>query len=164
MPSLGFIAHMDTSPSASGENVKPREIKNYQGGDIVLNKEKNIVLSEKTFPYLKDAVGSDLLVTDGTTLLGADDKAGDAEIMAMAEYFLTHPEVKHGEIELGFTPDEEVGMGPSFLMLRISARTLRIPSMEERLAKSSMRISMLPPGRSSFMASMCIRAQQKIRW
>ena len=114
VPSLGFIAHMDTSPSASGENVKPREIKNYQGGDIVLNKEKNIVLSEKTFPYLKDAVGSDLLVTDGTTLLGADDKAGDAEIMAMAEYFLTHPEVKHGEIELGFTPDEEVGMGPNF--------------------------------------------------
>lgn len=113
-PKLGFIAHMDTSPSASDANVNPREIKNYAGGDIVLNKERGIVLSPKTFPKLNTMIGQDLLVTDGTTLLGADDKAGDAEIMAMAEYFLSHPEVKHGEILLGFTPDEEIGSGADF--------------------------------------------------
>ncbi|MBO5598849.1 MAG: peptidase T [Oribacterium sp.] len=113
-PKLGFIAHMDTSPAASDTGVNPREIKNYQGGDIVLNEEKKIVLSPKTFPKLNTMIGADLLVTDGTTLLGADDKAGDAEIMAMAEYLLTHPEVKHGEILLGFTPDEEIGEGADF--------------------------------------------------
>ena len=113
-PKLGFIAHMDTSPAASDTGVNPREIKNYQGGDIVLNVEKKVVLSPKTFPKLNTMIGADLLVTDGTTLLGADDKAGDAEIMAMAEYLLTHPEVKHGEILLGFTPDEEIGEGADF--------------------------------------------------
>ncbi|MBP3239726.1 MAG: peptidase T [Oribacterium sp.] len=113
-PKLGFIAHMDTSPSASDTGVNPREIKNYQGGDIVLNEEKHIILSPKTFPKLDTMQGSDLLVTDGTTLLGADDKAGVAEIMAMAEYLLTHPEVKHGDIMIGFTPDEEIGEGPCF--------------------------------------------------
>ena len=113
-PKLGFIAHMDTSPSASDAGVNPREIKNYQGGDIVLNEEKNIVLSPKTFPKLNTMIGANLLVTDGTTLLGADDKAGDAAIMAMAEYLMAHPEVKHGEIEIGFTPDEEIGEGPDF--------------------------------------------------
>ena len=113
-PRLGFIAHMDTSPAASDTGVNPREIKNYQGGDIVLNVEKKVVLSPKTFPKLDTMIGADLLVTDGTTLLGADDKAGDAEIMAMAEYLLTHPEVKHGEILLGFTPDEEIGEGADF--------------------------------------------------
>ena len=113
-PRLGFIAHMDTSPAASDTGVNPREIKNYQGGDIVLNVEKKVVLSPKTFPKLNTMIGADLLVTDGTTLLGADDKAGDAEIMAMAEYLLTHPEVKHGEILLGFTPDEEIGEGADF--------------------------------------------------
>ena len=113
-PKLGFIAHMDTSPSASDAGVNPREIKNYQGGDIVLNEDKNIVLSPKTFPKLNTMIGANLLVTDGTTLLGADDKAGDAAIMAMAEYLMAHPEVKHGEIEIGFTPDEEIGEGPDF--------------------------------------------------
>ena len=113
-PKLGFIAHMDTSPAASDTGVNPREIKNYQGGDIVLNVEKKVVLSPKTFPKLNTMIGADLLVTDGTTLLGADDKAGDAEIMVMAEYLLTHPEVKHGEILLGFTPDEEIGEGADF--------------------------------------------------
>ena len=113
-PKLGFIAHMDTSPAASDTGVNPREIKNYQGGDIILNEEKKIVLSPKTFPKLNTMIGADLLVTDGTTLLGADDKAGDAEIMAMAEYLLTHPEIKHGEILLGFTPDEEIGEGADF--------------------------------------------------
>lgn len=108
-PALGFIAHMDTAPSARGKNVKPRIIENYDGKDIILNETET--LSPKIFPRLLDAVGDDLMVTDGTTLLGADDKAGVGEIMAMAEYLLSHKEVPHGDICIGFTPDEEVGCG-----------------------------------------------------
>lgn len=114
VPAIGFIAHMDTSDAVSGENVKPRMIENYDGNDIVLNEELSIVTRVAEFPMLRDCVGKSLIVTDGTTLLGGDDKAGVAEIMAMAEYFLTHPEVKHGKICLGFTPDEEVGNGVEF--------------------------------------------------
>lgn len=108
---LGFIAHMDTSPAVTDTNVKPRIVKAYDGKDIVLNDAENIVMRVADFPELSDYAGQDLIVTDGTTLLGADDKAGVAEIMAMAEYFLTHPEEKHGRIRIGFTPDEEVGRG-----------------------------------------------------
>ena len=108
---LGFVAHMDTSPAFSGADVKPQIVKKYDGSVIWMNKEKNISMSPAEFPELSDYIGQDLIVTDGTTLLGADDKAGVAEIMAMAEYFLTHPEVKHGKIRIGFTPDEEVGRG-----------------------------------------------------
>ncbi len=108
---LGFIAHMDTSPAASGKNVKARLVTGYDGGDICLNEEQQIFLSPKDFPSLARYGGQDLIVTDGTTLLGADDKAGVAEIMTMAEYFLTHPEIAHGKICIGFTPDEEVGRG-----------------------------------------------------
>lgn len=114
VPAIGFIAHMDTADAVSGENVKPRIIENYDGQDIVLNEELNIVTRVAEFPMLKDCVGKSVIVTDGTTLLGGDDKAGVAEIMAMAEYFLTHPEVKHGKICIGFTPDEEVGNGVEF--------------------------------------------------
>lgn len=110
-PVIGFISHMDTSPAVSGKDVKPRIVENYEGGDILLNEELNIVLPEADNPELAHFVGKSLIVTDGTTLLGADDKAGVAEIMTMAEYFLTHPEVKHGTIRIGFTPDEEVGQG-----------------------------------------------------
>ena len=106
---LGFIAHMDTSPDASGANVNPRIVANYDGGDIPLNPET--VLSPKDFPSLKNCVGQDLIVTDGTTLLGADDKAGVAEIMTLAETLMTNPDIKHGKICIGFTPDEEVGCG-----------------------------------------------------
>ena len=111
---LGFIAHMDTSPAISGNNVKPRIITNYNGEDIVLNEELQIVSKVKDFPDLLLYKGQDLIVTDGTTLLGADDKAGVAEIMAMTEYLLSHPEVKHGKIRIGFTPDEEVGAGADY--------------------------------------------------
>ena len=111
LPAIGFIAHMDTSPDASGENVKARTVCQYDGKEICLHEKKGIFLSPKEFPSLKKYVGQDLIVTDGTTLLGADDKAGVAEIMAMAEYFLTHPEIPHGKICIGFTPDEEVGRG-----------------------------------------------------
>lgn len=110
-PVLGFIAHMDTSPALSGANVKPRIVQDYAGGDIVLNEEKQIVMKQADFPFLSELRGEDLIVTDGTTLLGADDKAGIAEIMTMAEHLLTHPEIKHGEICIGFTPDEEIGRG-----------------------------------------------------
>ncbi len=110
-PVLGFIAHMDTSPAVTGKDVRPRIVEQYDGKDIVLNAEENIVLSVKDFPELQGLAGEDLIVTDGKTLLGADDKAGVAEIMAAAEYLLKHPEIRHGKLRLGFTPDEEIGAG-----------------------------------------------------
>ena len=110
-PVLGFIAHMDTSMAISGKNVKPRIVENYPGGDIVLNEALSIILRADENPELAGCVGKSLIVTDGTTLLGADDKAGVAEIMAMAEYLLAHPEIEHGTVRIGFTPDEEVGGG-----------------------------------------------------
>ena len=110
VPTIGFISHLDTSPDMSGQNVKP-SIVDYEGGKIVLNKEKNIVLDPEQFPELNDYVGQQLIVTDGTTLLGADDKAGIAEIISAVEYFIEHPEVKHGDIRIAFNPDEEIGMG-----------------------------------------------------
>ena len=110
LPTIGLIAHMDTAPDASGANVKAKIVA-YDGGDVCLNEEKGIFLREADYPYLKNHAGKHLIVTDGTTLLGADDKAGVAEIMTMAEYFLSHPEIPHGEICIGFTPDEEIGRG-----------------------------------------------------
>jgi len=112
VPTIGFIAHLDTSPDMSGQNVKPRIVKNYDGNDIILNEVSNIVLSPNDFPELLNHKGEDLIVTDGNTLLGADDKAGVAEIMTAIEYLLDHPEIKHGKIRIGFTPDEEIGRGP----------------------------------------------------
>ncbi len=109
--SIGFIAHMDTSPDFSGKSVKPQFQKNYQGGDIVLNKEQNIILSPKDFPELNKYIGQDIITTDGTTLLGADDKAGVAAIMEAMQYLINHSEIKHGAIRVGFTPDEEIGRG-----------------------------------------------------
>ncbi len=110
-PILGFISHMDTSPAVTDTGVKPRMVEHYDGGDIVLNEAQGIVMRVSDFPELAGLVGKDLIVTDGTTLLGADDKAGIAEIMTMAEYLLKHPEVPHGKIRIGFTPDEEIGCG-----------------------------------------------------
>ncbi len=110
-PVIGFIAHMDTSPDLSGTGVNPQVWNNYDGGDIVLNKEKNILLSPKVFPELGRYKGQTLITTDGNTLLGADDKAGVATIMAAVEYLVNHPEIKHGTIKIGFTPDEEIGRG-----------------------------------------------------
>lgn len=115
---IGFLAHMDTSPDASGEGVKPQIFSNYDGGDILLNEEKHIVLSPKEYPELSRYIGQTIITTDGTTLLGADDKAGVAEIMTMAEYLLTHPELAHGPIAIAFTPDEEVGRGVDFFNLK----------------------------------------------
>lgn len=111
LPTVGFIAHMDTSPDMSGKNVNPRIVSAYDGGDIVLNEAHHIVLSPKQFPELLDHKGEDLIVTDGTTLLGADDKAGIAEIVSAIAYLQAHPEIKHGCIRIGFNPDEEIGLG-----------------------------------------------------
>ena len=109
--SLGFIAHMDTAEALTGCNVNPQVIENYDGTDICLNEEKGIYMKVEDFPFLPSYHGQDLITTDGTTLLGGDDKAGVAEIMTMAEYFLLNPEIPHGPIQIGFTPDEEVGRG-----------------------------------------------------
>ena len=114
VPVIGFIAHMDTSPDMSGTNINPKTVENYDGGDIVLNSEKNVILSPSEFPELKDYVGQTLLTTDGNTLLGADDKAGIAEIMTAVEYLVKNPDVKHGEVKIGFTPDEEIGRGVDY--------------------------------------------------
>lgn len=110
-PTIGFIAHMDTSPDASGKNIRPKIVKNYDGGDIMLNEEENIVLETEKYPEIQRYIGNDIIVTNGKTLLGADDKAGIAEIVTAMEYLLAHPEIKHGKIRIGFTPDEEIGQG-----------------------------------------------------
>lgn len=111
IPTIGFISHMDTSPDMSGKNVKARIVENYDGGDILLNPEKLIVLETNKYPEIIKYTGQDIIVTDGTTLLGADDKAGLAEIVTAMEYLMAHPEIKHGKIRVGFTPDEEIGQG-----------------------------------------------------
>lgn len=111
VPTIGFISHFDTSPDFTATNVNPQIIENYDGGDIVLNKEKNIVLSPSYFDDLLQYKGNTLITTDGNTLLGADDKAGITEIVTAMEYLINHPEIKHGNIRVGFTPDEEIGRG-----------------------------------------------------
>ena len=111
LPTVGFIAHMDTSPDMSGKDVSPRIVQQYDGKDIVLCEEENIILSPERFPELLEHVGEDLIVTNGKTLLGADDKAGIAEIVSAVVYLQQHPEIKHGKIRVGFNPDEEIGLG-----------------------------------------------------
>ncbi len=111
VPTIGFVSHFDTSPDFSGAHIKPQIVPNYDGKDIVLNKEQNIVLSPKYFEDLLLYKGQTLITTDGTTLLGADDKAGITEIVSAMEYLIQHPEIKHGKIRIGFTPDEEIGRG-----------------------------------------------------
>ncbi len=108
LPKIGFIAHMDTAAEASGKNVKAQIIKNYNGEDIILNEALKIIMSPKDFPFMKDYVGQDLVVTDGTTLLGADNKAGMAEIMGAIDWLIEHPEFEHGDVKVAFTPDEEI--------------------------------------------------------
>lgn len=110
IPTIGFISHLDTAPDMSGHNVNPRIVK-YEGGKIVLNEKENVVLDPAQFPEIADFEGQEIIVTDGTTLLGADDKAGIAEIISAIEYFQEHPEIEHGDIRIAFNPDEEIGMG-----------------------------------------------------
>jgi tripeptide aminopeptidase len=112
VPTIGFLAHLDTATDFTGAGVQPQIVENYDGGDIILNKSLNVVLSPKDFPELENYKGHTLITTDGTTLLGADDKAGIAEIMTAMAYLLDHPEIKHGKVRVAFTPDEEIGRGP----------------------------------------------------
>ncbi|PWA13442.1 peptidase T [Pueribacillus theae] len=112
VPTIGFLAHMDTATDFTGANVKPQIVENYDGKDIVLNEALNVVLSTEDSPELAEYVSHTLITTDGTTLLGADDKAGIAEIMTAMEYLISHPEIKHGKVRVAFTPDEEIGRGP----------------------------------------------------
>ncbi|ABO67023.1 MULTISPECIES: peptidase T [Geobacillus] len=112
VPTIGFLAHLDTAPEFTGTNVNPQIIEQYDGGDIVLNEQQHIILSPKDFPELANYKGHTLITTDGTTLLGADDKAGIAEIMTAMNYLIQHPEIKHGKVRVAFTPDEEIGRGP----------------------------------------------------
>ncbi|MEJ9210591.1 peptidase T [Bacillus smithii] len=112
VPTIGFLAHLDTATDFTGAGVQPQIVENYDGGDIILNKSLNVVLSPKDFPELANYKGHTLITTDGTTLLGADDKAGIAEIMTAMAYLLNHPEIKHGKVRVAFTPDEEIGRGP----------------------------------------------------
>ena len=118
VPTVGFIAHMDTVPDYPGDHVNPQLIENYDGNTIVLNAEKNITLNPAQFPILKDFVGETLITTDGTTILGADDKAGIAEILTAMEYLINHPEIPHGTIRVGFTPDEEIGSGVDYFNVK----------------------------------------------
>lgn len=118
VPTVGFVAHMDTSPDFTGKNVKPQFVENYDGNDIILNQEENIVMKVSDFPDLKMYKGQTLITTDGTTLLGADDKAGVAEIMTAVEYLIHHPEIKHGPVHIGFTPDEEIGQGADYFNVK----------------------------------------------
>ena len=110
-PTIGFIAHMDTAPDASGKHIQPRIVRQYNGKDIVLNEAENIVLEVAKYPEIQNYIGQDIIVTNGKTLLGADDKAGIAEIVSACEYLIAHPEIQHGKIRVGFTPDEEIGQG-----------------------------------------------------
>ena len=114
VPVIGFLAHMDTSPDMSGTNVNPQIVNNYNGEDILLNKSSGLTLKTADFPEIKQYKGQTIITTDGTTLLGADDKAGIAEIITAMEYLVSHPEIKHGTVKVGFTPDEEVGRGVDF--------------------------------------------------
>ncbi len=111
IPTIGFVSHMDTSPDAEGKDIQARVVENYDGGDILLNEKEVIVLETEKYPEILQYKGQDIIVTDGTTLLGADDKAGIAEIVTAMEYLIAHPEIKHGKIRVGFTPDEEIGQG-----------------------------------------------------
>jgi len=118
VPVVGFLSHMDTSPDFSGKNVKPQFVENYDGKDIVLHEEKNIILKTEDFPELKHYVGETLITTDGTTLLGADDKAGIAEIITAMEYLIKNPDIKHGQVNISFTIDEEIGKGADFFNVK----------------------------------------------
>lgn len=123
---IGFISHLDTIEDVSGKDIKPKIIENYDGKDIVLNEALNVITYVKDSPELEEFKGDDLIVTDGTTLLGSDDKAGIAEIVTAIEYLINHPEIKHGDIKIGFTPDEEIGRGADLFDLKNLEQNMHI--------------------------------------
>ena len=144
IPTIGFIAHLDTSPDYSGTDVKPRLVAHYDGGQILLNPQEKVVLSPEQFPELKDYAGQTLITTDGTTLLGADDKAGIAEIMAAIEYLVAHPEIVHGVVKVGFTPDEDPPLALTCSMSRSLLPALLSPWTAGQWAGWNMKTSTLP--------------------
>ncbi len=159
VPTVGFIAHLDTSPDMSGRNVNPRIVKNYEGGDIVLNEKDGIVLRPTEFPEMLNYIGDDLIVTDGTTLLGADDKAGVAEIITAVEYLQLHPEIEHGKIRIAFNPDEEIGQGAhKFDVERFGA------DWGYTMVNWNSRISMPLLPRLHLKGATCILVMPSIRW
>lgn len=161
IPTIGFISHMDTSPDCSGNEVKPRIVEKYDGSDIVLDGENNIVTSPQKFPELLDHVGEDIIVTDGHTLLGADDKAGIAEIVQAMVYLLEHPEIKHGKIRVAFNPDEEIGLGAHHFDVKNLDATGAIPWTVVKSENWNMKISTLPLQKSVFPASASILAMPR---
>ncbi len=168
VPTIGFISHYDTSPDSSGAGVKAQIVRDYDGSDILLS--EGIVSSPKRFPELLQHVGEDLIVTDGTTLLGADDKAGIAEIVEAMCWLRDHPEVKHGDIRVAFNPDEEIGMGAQhfdcllYTSPRSSVANGPIRWMAATWASWSLRTSTLPRPRSRSRVSACIPAMPRARW
>lgn len=153
VPVIGFLAHLDTATDFTGTHVKPQLVENYDGGDIVLNKELNIVLSADSFPELPEYKGHTLITTDGTTLLGADNKAGIAEIMTAMAYLIAHPEIKHGKIRVAFTPDEEIGRGPHKFDVAAFGASYAYTVDGERLVSWNMRASTPLPPKSPSKAS-----------
>ena len=164
VPVFGFISHMDTSPDMPGNNIKPQVIKNYDGGDIVLNKELGIVLSPKNFPKMLMYQGKDLITTDGTTLLGADNKAGITAIVGMVEYLLEHPEVKHGTIKIGFTPMKRLAPVWITSMWKNSVPSLPIRWTAVPLEAWSTTISTLLPQRYISTDRVCILVRPRGKW
>ena len=164
VPVLGFIAHMDTAPVVSGAGVRPRIVKNYDGGVIVLNEETGVSMGPSAFPQLLNYRGEDLIVTDGTTLLGSDDKAGIAEIMAMAEYFLSNPQIPHGTIKIGFTPDEEVGRGADLFDVEGFGADVAYTVDGGPLGSWSMRTSTPPPPESTSRDPASTPAAPRASW
>lgn len=163
IPTIGFIAHMDTSPDMSGTNVKPRIVENYDGKPIVLCAEDNIILSPEQFPELLDHVGEDLIVTDGHTLLGADDKAGIAEIVGAMAYLKEHPEIEHGKSESALTPMRKSDWVRISSMLRSLAVSGRIPWTVVKLANWNSKTSMLHRLRYILKDATFIRDMPRIR-
>jgi len=164
VPTIGFLAHVDTAPDFTGKNVKPQIIENYDGKDILLNREENIVLSPKEFPSLNLYVGHTLITTDGTTLLGADDKAGVAEIMTAMNYLLRHPEIKHGKVRVAFTPDEEIGRGPHKFDVKNSTPNTPIRWTAAASANCSTKASTRPAPKSRSKETTSTRARRRERW
>jgi tripeptide aminopeptidase len=162
-PVIGFIAHMDTSPDFEGNNVKPRIVSNYDGQLLTINPEKGIFLDPAEFPELKKCTGLDIITTDGTTLLGADDKAGIAEIISAMEILINSPEIKHGKIRICFTPMRKSGMGPIILMWTSLAQTSPTRSTAANWENSNLKTSMPHMQPSKFREKVYIPEQQKTK-
>lgn len=164
VPTIGFLAHIDTATDFTGKNVKPQLHENYQGGDITLNEDLHIVLSPQQFPNLQKYQGHTLITTDGTTLLGADNKAGIAEIMTAMHYLIEHPDIKHGKIRVAFTPDEEIGRGRTSLMLMHLALPMLTQLTADRLASCNMKASTQQVRKYPLKETTSTQEQLRTKW